>query len=339
MVDEFDGQLASANFLDTARDLVASVASVDPLEVLFQGQQVSAVNGVPNHPLTVGDPVRVTRFAQQLVITGVTATYPVLAVVSAYAAGGANCTVVAGDDTFDAQIAGPDAVTVGDRVLLIWTRLGPFAIKRGGTNTNPGDPPLPPDNMNATTGPDLPTPPPPATGPGQAVLYAQQTACYINSGGIFTGDQARYWLYSGYRGGVSGDVINGFWFYGDQVSKVKGVTVTKLEVWMQRMSGTGPSGATDCGIGLHNTKTKTTTEPATLFPTPEFVTVSLSPGQAKWVNLPLSWGTLLAASSAAGVALLTLYEEPYKALIGIDHPDPAKRNINSGALRVTYKRS
>ena len=350
-MDEFDLQLSSPNFIDSAQDRVASVASMDPLEVIFQGQQVAAVNNIPNLPLTVGDPVRVMRSAQQLVITGNMARYPVTGVVSAYAAGTANCTVVAGDDSFDAQTVGNYTPAVGDRVVL-WWMANPtgnaycFAARRGAALSSPPDPPTAPDNMNITTGPDLPTPPPPVTGPQTVTLLAQQTGCYYQeTAQPFTGDQARYWLYAGWRGGeATGDPIHAYWFYGDQTSKVRGVTVSKIEVWVQRMAGVGPSGTSPFHLVLHQSATKPATDNTFWDETRESY-FSLKPGQAAWVTLPLGWGNKIAAGTALGIGIITIYgdsvsdADKYKALIGIDHPDSAKRNAQSGALRVTYTRS
>lgn len=343
-MDSFDTQLSAANFTSAAQDYVAVVDSVSPLEVLFQGQAVSAVNG-GNIPLTVGDSVRVTRFSQQLVIAGNMSAYPTLGVVSAYTTGAANCTVVAGDDTFDAQTEGAYTPAVGDRVVLNW-KPNPagnaycFCARRGAAVASPPSPPTAPDYMNSVTGPDLPTPPPSPAGPQTALLLAQQTACYYYDGGrVYTGDQGHYWLYSGYKGV---EAIDSYWFYGDQVTKVKGATVTKIEMWVQRATGVGPSGAAAFNLNLHNSRMKVANYDQ-LLPGGDSraAYMSLKPGQAAWVLLPVGWGQRIADGTAAGVGIFTVYgTDPYMALYGIDYPnDPTKRNSQSGALRITYKRS
>lgn len=347
MSDEFDYQLASANFTGTSEDLVAVITSVSPLEVMFRGTTVGAVNGNANQPLTVGDPVRVTRFSQQLVVASNMAAYPVIGVVSAYAAAGANCTVIAGDDTFDAQTVGTYTPVVGDRVVLFWMANPAgnaycLCAKRGAAVSSPANPPAAPDLMNATSGPDLPTPPPPPVGPQVATLLAQQTGCfYLETARPFVGDQARYWLYSGYRGGeATGDPINAYWFYGDQPSKVSGATVSKAEVWVQRATGVGPSSSSSYHLILHQSRTKPSTDNTFWVDTRQDY-FTLSPGQAKWVTLPLTWGQQIAAGTALGVGIVTVFgTDVYKALIGIDYPnDATRRNAQSGALRITYKRS
>jgi hypothetical protein len=327
-----------------ATEYVATVASLSPFEVTFRGERMSAVNGMPNHCHVIGDPVRVIRSDQQLVVTSTAAKLPVLAVVSAYAGGTANCAVVAGDDTFDAQILGSGwTPAVGDRVAILWTSAGPFALKRGGPVASPADPPTPPDNMNVTTGSDVPAPPPPPSGSITVTVLAKQTAVYNwSTGAIYTGDQARYWLYSGYRTPTTGPIYDSYWFYGDGLNLVAGATVTKVELYVVRASGVGPSTATTFYFRPHANKTKPSTEPAHVFPSPDVTSTSLAPGQGKWITLPLVWGQDMASTAAftaKGVGLITEVEEPYKALLGIDHPDPAKRNPQSGALRITYKRS
>lgn len=346
MRDELGDILAARTLAERASERVAVVTSTSPLEVQFQGQTVAAVNGIPNLPLTVGDAVRVVRSGQQLVILGNASAYPTMGVVSAYAAGTANCSVVAGDDTFDAQTVGTWTPVVGDRVVLWWMgnpagNAYCFAAKRGAAVASPGNPPTAPDLMNATSGADLPTPPPPVTGPQTVTLLAQQTGCYyLETAQSFIGDQGRYWLYSGYRGGeASGDPINAYWFYGDQTSKIRGATVTKIEMWVQRMTGVGPSGTSPFHLVLHQSKTKPATDNTFWDETREDY-FTLKPGQSAWVTLPLGWGTKIAAGTALGVGIVTIYgTDVYKALIGIDHPDSAKRNAQSGALRVTYTRS
>lgn len=346
MTDEFDVSLTAPTFYNRAQDFAAVVTSISPLEVQFQGQTVGAVLANGNMPLTIGDPVRVTQFANQVSINANMAVYPEMAVVSAYAAGTANCTVVVGDDTFDAQTVGTYTPAVGDRVVL-WWKANPagnarcFCARRGAAVSSPPDPPAAPDLMNVTSGPDLPTPPPPVSGPQVVSVLAQQTGCYyLSTTQPFTGDQARYWLYSGYRGGeATGDPINSYWFYGDQPAKVRGATVSKIELWVQRMTGVGPSGTSPFHLVLHESSTKPATDNTTWIDTREDY-FSLSPGQAAWVTLPLAWGTQIAAGTAAGVGIVTIYgSDIYKALIGIDHPDSTKRNAQSGALRVTYTRS
>lgn len=354
MTDEFDTQLSATNFAAAAKDYVAVVASVSPLEVLFQGQAVSAING-GNIPLTVGDSVRVTRFSQQLVIAGNMSNYPTLGVVSAYTTGAADCTVVAGDDTFDAQTMGAYTPTVGDRVALFWQpnptgNARCLCTRRGAANASPGDPPTAPDFMNSVSGPDIPTPPPPPTGPQTTLLLAQQIGNYLSSDGrLFTGDQAKYLVYNGMR--VAGSYsVDGIWFLGDQVTKVSGATVTKTEIYLQRATGVGPNTGLDFSIMLHKMRTR----PNTLTTygaaeTPEngrmiINFANLKPGQSGWFtipNTPVNWGQLIANGTYAGVGLTTYYgSEPYRALVGIDYPnDATKRNPQSGALRLTYKRS
>ena len=93
-----------------------------------------------------------------------------------------------------------------------------------------------------------PTPLPPPTGPQTTLLLAQQTACYYYDGGrIYTGDQGRYWLYSGYRGV---EAIDSYWFYGDQITKVAGTTVSKIEMWVQRATGVGARAPQGSAFGL-----------------------------------------------------------------------------------------
>lgn len=354
MTDEFDYQLSAANFASAAQDYVAVVSSIVPLEVMFQGQAVSAVNG-GNLPLTIGDAVRVTRFSQQLVIAGNMSTYPTLGAVTAYTAGAANCTVVAGDDTFDAQTMGAYTPTVGDRVALFW-QANPtgnarcLCIRRGAAMSSPPDPPSAPDSMNAVTGPDLPTPPPSPAGPQTTLLLAQQIGNYTSSDGrLFTGDQAKYYLYNGMRVALSYSV-DGLWFFGDQVTKVAGATVTKTEIFLQRAVGVGPNTGLDFSIMLHKMRVRPNT--LTTYGADETEAngrmivnfANLKPGQSGWFtipNTPANWGQLIANGTYAGFGLFTYYgTEPYRALVGIDYPnDASKRNPQSGALRLTYKRS
>lgn len=324
-----------------AEEGVAVIATLSPFEVTFQGEQTPAINAMPRHCHIVGDAVRVLRYANSVIVYATLETLPILGVVGAYLAGTADVTIIAGDDTFDARIKGTGwTPAVGDRVVIDWTNLGPFAMRQGGPVTTPGSVPLPPDNMNSITGPSLPVPPP-SPSILTATMYAQQTGCYyLETAAQFTGDQARYWLYSGYRGGeATGDPIDAYWFYGDQVSKIRGATVSKIEMWVQRMAGVGPSSSSPFHLILHDSATKPSTDNTDWIDTREEY-FSLSPGQAKWITLPLAWGTQIAAGTAKGVGIVTIYgSDVYKALIGIDHTDPTKRNVQSGALRATYKRS
>lgn len=354
MTDEFDYQLSAANFATAAKDYVAVVSSISPLEVLFQGSTQPAING-NNIPLTIGDAVRVTRFANLLVIAGNMSAYPSIAVVSAYAAGTANCTVVAGDDEFDAQTLGAYTPTVGDRVALFWQPNSTgnarcLCTKRGAAVGSPADPPSAPDYMNSVSGPDIPTPPPPPNGPQTALLLAQQIGNYTsNDGKLFTGDQAKYYLYNGMR--VSGSYsVDGLWFFGDQVTKVAGATVTKTEIFLHRAVGVGPTTGLDFSIMLHKMKVRPNT--LTTYGAAEDETngklivnfANLKPGQSGWFtipNSPANWGQLIASGTYAGYGMVTYYStEPYRALLGIDYPnDATKRDPQSGALRLTYKRS
>ena len=332
-----------------AEDGSATIASLDPFEVIFQGQQVGAINATPNHAHIVGDPVRVLRYGQQLMVYATRVALPRLGVVTAYTTGTENCVVASGSKVFPAQIIGPNELPVGTRVMLIWaqTDFGPaaFAIKRGATVADPSNPLQPPDGMNVTDGPDLPTPPPPATGPESVTVLAQQTATFDTwTGKLYTADQGRYWLYAGYTKGSDPDPLAGAWFYGDQVSSVSGATVSKVELWVKRASGVGSTSAKTFHLWLHNNKTRPANYGgmASGGASPLVDYFALSSNQSAWVTLPKPWGQKIADGTAAGVGIDTVYGEefdPYRALIGIDHPDATKRSTQSGALRFTLTRS
>jgi hypothetical protein len=131
---------------------------------------------------------------------------------------------------------------------------------------------------------------------------------------------------------------------------VKAATVTKTEVWLQRASDVGPATAQDFDLLLHKMKTRPNVLPSNyqdVDPVASGTIITsfctLKPGQSGWFtipNSPTNWGQLIANGTHFGVATVTYYTPPYKACIGIDYPnDPTRRNAQSGALRITYKRS
>lgn len=309
----------------------ARVTAINPLRVEGADEEVQ-LRALGWYDPTIGDQVVVARWGQTAVVVGSTRPNQVERPSSqgVVFTSGPGMTIQVTVDGQQVSLPFLDSYTptVGDTVAVVWQETatgwdGFIAGKLGSVPTpRPAAPKPPRDTSNDTSSP----PPKVIKTTGTDTVRAVSVATWRAG---WRSDTPK--VYQGKWGARPEN--HGFWFYGNGFSHLRGVTVTKAEVYLHALTA-GNGAATPVRLHIHDSASRPSGEPAVhdqLSSPP-----SLKDNEKGWYEVSAGWINNIINGSGKGLAAIGSTTSHYTALSGLSGEG---RDPMTGAVRITWERN